>query len=172
MTRRFRKSHPEATDPFATMPAPPLGQYTSLPSTWMTWLAGETAWRTMFLAHIINCVASRHPQTDELSPYYEPLDDELIWNMPLPCSSAAWTAQSEQEWLNALSVQDSPNHGENQQFPVADIPTPTVHGSTIKLLFTNYTKDSLKLRFGGEIGLQDSDSFRNLVVHCAMKHYL
>jgi len=88
MTRRFCQSHPEATDPSAAMTTDAVMRYAPAPSAWLTWSVAETSRRMVFLANIVNYFATRDAKTGETDPYYEPLNDEMIWNMPLPCSAA------------------------------------------------------------------------------------
>ncbi|KAH0363943.1 hypothetical protein KCU65_g7066, partial [Aureobasidium melanogenum] len=163
MTRRFCQSHPEATDPTVALSNDSLTRYGTVSSAWMTWLVGETARRTVFLAHVVNYFASKDLKTGEPSPYYEPLDDEMIWNMPLPCSSAVWGAKTEQEWLSVLRSQ----HQFDDQAVLLSS-TFTLE-PTIKSLLTKFTKEQLRLQYASNIGLKNSDSLRNLIVHCALE---
>lgn len=162
MTRRFYQSHPEVTDPSAALSNDSLTRYGTVSSAWMTWLVGETARRTVFLAHIVNYFASKDLETGEASPYYEPLNDEMIWNMPLPCSSAAWEAKTEQEWLGVVHSQ---HQVDDQAVSLSSI---FALEPTIKSLLTKLTPEQLRLEYAGNLGLENSDSLRNLVVHCAL----
>ncbi|CAD0096191.1 unnamed protein product [Aureobasidium mustum] len=166
MTRRFCQSHPEATDPSAEMNRDSRVRYVSAPSAWMTWLVAETARRTIFLAHIVNYYATKDPKTGEVSPYYESLNDEMIWNMPLPCSSAAWKARTEQEWLDVLRKEHKVMATEGQYTLLSEIFS---NEPTISSLLAKFTKDQLRLHFSGEMGLDESDSLRNLIIHCALE---
>ncbi|THW24989.1 hypothetical protein D6D23_04753 [Aureobasidium pullulans] len=166
MTRRFCLSHPEAINPSAQMNRDALIRYTTAPSAWMTWLVGETARRTVFFANITNYLGSKSPVTGELSPYYEPLDDELIWNMPLPCSSAIWTARTEQEWLQALRAQDPGIDLEDQPILLSKLFN---REPTLKSLMINFTKNYLLTQYSERCGLEDSESLRNLIVRCALE---
>ena len=166
MTRRFCQSHPEATDPSASMTTDAVMRYAPAPSAWLTWLVGETSRRTVFLAHIVNYFATKDAKTGEISPYYEPLNDEMIWNMPLPCSSAVWKAQTEQEWLGVLQKQSLNFVTENQSVLLSAVFT---HEPTIKSLMTKFTKDHIRAQFSGNLGLQDTESFRTLIVYCALE---
>lgn len=141
-------------------------RYAPAPSAWLTWAVGETSRRIIFLAHIVNYLATRDAKTGETDPYYEPLDDEMIWNMPLPCSAAAWNAQTEQEWLSVLQKQDTNFVTDSQSVLLSEV---FKHEPTIKVLITKFTKDHIRSQFAGNIGFQDSESFRNLVVRCALK---
>lgn len=169
MTRRFCQSHPEATDPSAEMNRDSLIRYASAPSAWMTWLVAETARRTVFLAHIVNYFATKDPKTGEVSPYYEPLNDEMICNMPLPCSSAAWKARTEQEWLNVLRKENKLMATDGQSILLSEL---FRNEPTISSLLSKFTKEHLRLQFSRNIGLDDSDSLRNLIIHCALEQSL
>ncbi|THX72461.1 hypothetical protein D6D04_09071, partial [Aureobasidium pullulans] len=165
MTRRFCLSHPEAINPSAQMNRDALVRYTTAPSAWMTWLVGETARRTVFFADIANYFASKSPVTGELSPYYEPLDDELIWNMPLPCSSAIWNARTEHEWLQLIRTQDPGISSEDQPMLLSMVFN---REPTLKSLMTNFTKDYLLTQYSGRYGLENSESLCNLIVRRAL----
>ncbi|KAG9561387.1 hypothetical protein KCU71_g8990, partial [Aureobasidium melanogenum] len=159
MTRRFCQSHPEATNPTAVLSNDSLTRYGTVSSAWMTWLVGETARRTVFLAHIVNYLASKDPKTGEISPYYESFNDEMIWNMPLPCSSAAWEAKIEREWLSVLRSQHQLVFSDDQAVSLSKV---FALEPTIKSLLTKSTKEQLRLQYAGNMGLENSDSFRNL----------
>jgi hypothetical protein len=166
MTRRFCQSHPEATDPSATMTADAVKRYAPAPSAWLTWSVGETSRRTVFLAHIVNYFASRDGKTGEVSLYYEPLNDEMIWNMPLPCFPAAWKAQTEQEWLCVLQKENPDFVVESGSVLLSEV---FAHEPTIKSLMARFTKDHIRSQFSGNMGLQDTESLRNLIVYCALE---
>ncbi|KAK6007390.1 hypothetical protein QM012_004204 [Aureobasidium pullulans] len=166
MTRRFCQSHPEATNPAAALSNDSLSRYGTVSSVWMTWLVGETARRTVFLAHIINFFASGDTKTGEISPYHESLNDEMILNMPLPCSSAAWEAKTEQEWLSVLRSQRQMAIPDDQAVSLAEV---FALEPTIESLRQKLTKEQLKSQYSGNIGLETSESLRNLIVHGALE---
>ncbi|RSL55911.1 hypothetical protein CEP54_009126 [Fusarium duplospermum] len=63
---------------------------------WEPWALGETIRRTILLVNTINCLSCRVGRQD---PYlYEPLDDNLVSNLPLPAPTALWRAKSVTEW--------------------------------------------------------------------------
>lgn len=129
----------------------------------------ETARRMLFLANIVNYYASKDPSTDELSPYYEPLDDGLICNLSLPSSTAAWTARSEEDWLGTMASEKRLHNNDGDSVESTAL---NANGMTLNTLFSSYTKDDLRSNFDGECGMQGSDSFRRLVVRCAVDQYL
>jgi len=139
-------------------------RYVPAPSAWLTWSVAETSRRMVFLANIVNHFATRDAKTGETDPYYEPLNDEMIWNIPLPCFAAAWDAQTEQEWLSVLRKQNGNFVTDSQSVSLSQV---FAHEPTIKSLMANFSKDHIKSQFAGDMGFQDTESFRNLVVHCA-----
>ncbi|KAI8669486.1 hypothetical protein NCS57_00763900 [Fusarium keratoplasticum] len=63
---------------------------------WEPWALGETIRRTILLVNTINCLSCRVGRQD---PYlYEPLDENLVSNLPLPAPTALWRAKSATEW--------------------------------------------------------------------------
>lgn len=63
---------------------------------WQTWIVEETLRRILFLANIVNTLARRrHPENPS---YYEALDEELIFSMPLPAPDIMWKASTAEEW--------------------------------------------------------------------------
>ena len=63
---------------------------------WEPWALGETIRRTVLLVNSINCLSCRVGRQD---PYlYEPLDENLVSNLPLPAPTALWRANSATEW--------------------------------------------------------------------------
>jgi len=141
-------------------------RYAPAPSVWLTWSVAETSRRIVFLAHIVNYFATRDAKTGEADPYYEPLNDEMIWNMPLPCSAAAWDAQTGQEWLSVLRKQNENFATDSQSVSLSQV---FAQEPTIKSLMANFSKDYIKSQYAGDMGFRDTVSFRNLVVHCALE---
>ncbi|KAH0489422.1 hypothetical protein TgHK011_009853 [Trichoderma gracile] len=66
-------------------------------TTWGRWRTTETTRRTVFIVNMINFLNNYDPTTRRTSPYYEPLNDDLILNMPLPCSQTVWLAYEEEK---------------------------------------------------------------------------
>ncbi|KAF1988170.1 hypothetical protein K402DRAFT_402874 [Aulographum hederae CBS 113979] len=182
MTRRFVHSHPEVTTP-----SPPLSPTTSLnygatPSAWLSWYVAETARRTIFLANLVNFLASLDTVSGEQSPYYEPLDDELILSMQLPSSERTWSARSEGEWREAVSgdevgfwLRDNGGGGSSASGSVSSasggnvgsgtgLPT---KGMTLRELLHGNSKEQLRVRFQSCFGVEGSDDVRGLIALCA-----
>lgn len=82
MTRGFIQSHIQDSRE-DLMPAGALSM-----SNWERWKVAETARRTILLANIIHFLGNHDPETGKPPPYYEPLNDELIMSLLLPCSHA------------------------------------------------------------------------------------
>jgi len=90
----------------------------------------------------------------------------MISNIPLPCSVAAWDAQTEQEWLSVLRKQNGKFVTTSQSVSLSQV---FAYEPTIKSLMANFSQDHIKSQFAGDMGFQDTESFRNLVVHCALE---
>lgn len=83
MTRHLARLHQQSTG---------LSEQT----WWEPWALGETIRRTILLVNTINCLSCRVGRQD---PYlYEPLDENLVSNLPLPAPTALWRAKSVTEW--------------------------------------------------------------------------
>lgn len=133
------------------------------------WTVSETARRTIFLANIVHFLSNHDPETGRPSPYYEPLDDDLILSMPLPCNHALWTALTEQEWRLAMEYCQtnlSPNiDNRSSAF------TSMSGCYTLKSLLENLSHDSLRNSISSDLGLGSSDELRRFVILCAIKQF-
>ncbi|RSM09507.1 hypothetical protein CEP52_004099 [Fusarium oligoseptatum] len=79
---------------------------------WESWALGETIRRTILLVNSINCLSCRVGRQD---PYlYEPLDDNLVSNLPLPAPTALWRAKSATEWETQKLLMADPGFGTSQ----------------------------------------------------------
>lgn len=65
---------------------------------WEEWRVWETALRTVHMVHVVN-VVSMHCASRRGD--YEPLDDEAVGDLPLPCPEEVWQASSSVEWMRA-----------------------------------------------------------------------
>lgn len=63
---------------------------------WQEWRVLETVLRTIHVVHAINVVSAR-----QNGGCYEPLDDETISGLPLPCTGSVWRAATAVEWARA-----------------------------------------------------------------------
>lgn len=163
MTHCYAQSYPEILNPDVKVFSDPSSAPTStISSPWARWKITETARRTIFFANIVNYYINHNSTTKQQLPYYEPLDNELILNMPLPCSHAAWVAQDEQEWMNAIQTPPS---------PLALLGQDTLPGVSLKIILSKYTKDYVQRELGGTIGFGNSDQLRSLVILCASEQF-
>lgn len=158
MARRFWQSHPEARNPSIQLSAGILSRYGSSPTPWLTWYVGETARRTLFLINAINFLASIDPTTGEKSPYYEPLDDSSIIDLPLPCDNAVWAAGSEPEWQHKMAI-------ESDSFEI-DAPA-----HTLRDFLSKHSTEDLMTQANSSWGLNDSDQLRGLIILCALVQF-
>ncbi|KAJ3463273.1 hypothetical protein MRS44_008059 [Fusarium solani] len=79
---------------------------------WEPWALGETIRRTILLVNTINCLSCRVGRQD---PYlYEPLDENLVSNLPLPAPTALWRAKSATEWETQRLLMADPDLGVSQ----------------------------------------------------------
>ncbi|KAL9616286.1 MAG: hypothetical protein Q9160_008826 [Pyrenula sp. 1 TL-2023] len=158
MARRFWKSHPEARNPSTQLPAGILSHYGSSPTPWLTWYVGETARRTLFLINAINLLASIDLTTGDKSPYYEPLDDSAIMDLPLPCSNAIWAAGSEPEWQQKMA-----RESDSYEIDAAE--------HTLKDFLSKHSTEDLLTLASTSFGLDDSDQLRAMVILCALVQF-
>ena len=176
MTQCFAKSYPEIhnTDPrvffnsAATMTSP--GK-----SPWNKWMITETARRTIFLAHIVNFFCHRDLESAQQSPYYEPLDDDLIMNMPLPCSHTLWNARTEDEWTRLMMQQNEPSILARDSIfgfhpPPPESPSARISQPTVKSVLSKVTKDYLRMNASQSVGFGDSDELRRFFILCVLEH--
>ncbi|KAF3388538.1 hypothetical protein F1880_004518 [Penicillium rolfsii] len=162
MTRDFIRSHnfPEGT---LTAQAYTPGQ------AFQQWATTETARRTIFLANIVHFLGNHDPETGEPSPYYEPVDDQLILKMPLPYATTMWAAQTEQEWrlaMKDLETARSPGDGDlSSELHAAQ------RGLNLGQIFSEYSQETLQNRLGRDFGLGSTDELRKFIVLCALKQF-
>jgi hypothetical protein len=85
MTRRLCKLHQKA-----------FGQNEVC---WSEWKFAESLRRNVFFVHIVNIVAAEARKLHH--DYFEPLNDAMILQMPLPAPESMWRACSDAEWRAA-----------------------------------------------------------------------
>ena len=171
MTQCFSKSYLETHD---TTLMPPVHPNTS----WNQWAVTETARRTIFLANITNFFSNRNHKSGQQSPYYEPLNDELILNLPLPCSHALWSARTEEEWrkLAHLDASSGGVFGVFATSPGSEVLDGDryLHDPphmTLKLLLSKFTKDYLREALKAQAGFGDSNELRSFIILCALEQF-
>lgn len=134
------------------------------PGTWTEWLVAESARRTVFLANIVNFLSRRDNTSKRISAHYQPISDELILEMPLPCSRTLWAARTEEEWENAIAA---PNHND----PLSVFHNEDTCQLSLRSLFSLMSKDDLRLRAESTAGFGDSDQLRAFIVLCALEQF-
>ncbi|TVY90240.1 hypothetical protein LAWI1_G003684, partial [Lachnellula willkommii] len=109
--------------------------------------------------------------TRKTSPYYEPLSDDLILNMPLPCSQTVWLAFEEENCRLAIK-----NHQPwvNYSSPDPDHPTTEALSkeTCLSTILSKYSKERIQAAIGPHVGLGDSDDLRRLIILCATEQFL
>ena len=122
--------------------------------------------RTAFFANMVNFLGNYDIGTGKISPYYEPLDDDLILNMPLPCSQAAWLACDEESWRLEME-----SHPPSVNYLSSDLDQPGSDAlsrqTCLKFIVSKFSKERLETEVGAPVGLGDSDEFRRLIILCA-----
>ncbi|KAH2279149.1 hypothetical protein KXW96_007901 [Aspergillus fumigatus] len=191
MTQCFSRSYLECHD-VALLPD------TDPNRSWVQWAVTETARRTMFLANIVNFFSNRDLESGRQLPYYEPLNDELIMKMPLPCNQALWSARTEDEWRRATQMankQASPagSPGTSDAFaplgaaaaasaagPAAGPPNAVgeplpnhhhLHLLSLQSLFSKFAKDYLRANFTTNAGFGGSNELRSFIILCALEQF-
>lgn len=137
-------------------------------SQWARWRITETARRTIFFANMLNFYNNRDLHTGKQLPYYEPLNEDLILNMPLPCSHAAWVARDEEEWSvaiknqkdSAISTLDSRSHACER-----------LSSETLKNVRSKFNKEYLQTEIGTSFGFGDSNELRRLIILCSCEQF-
>ncbi|PVH91552.1 hypothetical protein DM02DRAFT_636054 [Periconia macrospinosa] len=170
MTQCYARSYPQISNPDITVFSNPDSAPTStISSPWARWKITETARRTVFLANIVNFYINHNNATGKQLPYYEPLDDDLILGMPLPCSHAAWIARDESEWVTAMQTPPPlpALHHVSKNSPEWD----TIPDVTLKTILSKYTKDYIHSEFGRIAGFSDSDKLRAFIILCATEQF-
>lgn len=128
--------------------------------TWAKWVVAESARRTVFLANIVNFLGKRQ------SVYYQPLGDELILDMPLPCSQALWAARTEEEWEKQIATAQS----QSDPFSVFT-EDEDISQWSLRSLFSVISKNDLRVRAQSTAGFGDSNQLRALIVLCALEQF-
>lgn len=137
-----------------------------------SWSVLETARRTVFLANIVNFLTSIEPDTGKMFPYYEPLDDELILDMPLPCSHALWDTRIEEDWRQIAEYSKCAGGAgpdRDDLFMTTFCVRPDCH--TLRQMFANLSKKHLETFLLANPGFDGSDGFRSFVIRCALQQF-
>ncbi|PYH98004.1 C6 zinc finger domain protein [Aspergillus ellipticus CBS 707.79] len=68
-------------------------------SNWSRWKFTESLRRNIFFANIISTLASKTRKFNGI--HFDPLDNVMLLQLPLPAPEEMWQARSEEEWMNA-----------------------------------------------------------------------
>jgi hypothetical protein len=143
---------------------------------WHRWVITEAARRTLFMLNMANWFSCYDLTTNTQSPYYEPLCDDIVFGLPLPCSDAQWLAGNEMDWRAAVQSE------ELRHFNGAETGADGVHARR-----SEYTlSDALKInpvsafdrhasigqtrvdaQLGPKPGFANSEQLRNLIILAA-----
>lgn len=172
MTRAYIQPYLQIRSPdidaFSDFKSTPCSPTTT---TWGRWRTTETTRRTVFIVNMVNFLKNYDPRMRKISPYYEPLNDDLILNMPLPCSQAVWLAYEEESCRLAMK-----NHQPwvNSSSPDPDRTTAEAlsRENCLNTILSKYSKERIQAAIGSHVGLGDSDDLRRLVILCATEQFL
>lgn len=170
MVRKYLQHYPDLrntdVNAFSSPKSSPCG---AAVSTWARWRITETARRTIFFANMLNFCCNLDHRTGKLSPYYEALDDDLILNIPLPCSHAAWTARDEDDWM--LAIRNDPTGAEQISVDSNQPVTPLVTEPSLKTILSIFRRECLQAQIGTRTGFGNSDELRRLIIFCASEQF-
>ena len=171
MVRKYFQNYPDLRNPDVNAFSNPRSSPCSAAlSTWARWRITETARRTIFFANMLNFCSNLDHRTGKLSPYYEAIDDDLILNMPLPCSHTAWIAREEDDWMLAMH-NDLTGADQTSVHPTTNGMTTFVTEPSLKTIFSNFQKECLQTQIGTRIGFGDSEDLRRLIILCASEQF-
>ncbi|KAL9619039.1 MAG: hypothetical protein Q9160_006294 [Pyrenula sp. 1 TL-2023] len=158
MAESYAQSNPEIRNPDVSVFSDPNSNpCPKVTSPWARWKTTETARRTIFFANMVNFCSNYDHTTGKQMAYYEPLNDDLILNMPLPCNQAAWSADDEDTWKTAIKTPSSPPNYFAE--------------TTLKIILSSNIKDQLQAEIGTNVGFGDSDQLRRLIILCASEQF-
>lgn len=124
------------------------------------------------MVNVLNFYSNRDHGTGKQMPYYEPFDDELILNMPLPCSHAAWSASCEEDWRAAMlrppNMPLDPSSSTDVNGPGCGTLASEI---LLKNILSSVTREDLQGQLGQSAGFGDSDQLRNLIILCAGEQF-
>ncbi|EXJ77341.1 hypothetical protein A1O3_09567 [Capronia epimyces CBS 606.96] len=171
MTNSYLGHYPQIRNPdVGVFSDPNSNPCPAATSAWARWRITETARRTVFFANIVNFYGNRDHQTGKQTPYYEPLNDDLVLNMPLPCNEAAWSARNEEDWR--LAIDSLPPLASRLSSSCNSLGCETVSSEiSLKSIFSKFPKEHLQAELGTKAGFGDSDEFRALIVLCASEQF-
>lgn len=158
MAESYSQSNPEIRNPDVNVFSDPNSNpCPKVTSAWARWKTTETARRIIFFANMVNFCSNYDHTTGNQLQYYEPLNDDLILNMPLPCNQAAWLADDEDTWKAAMKTPSS-----SANYFVE---------TTLKTILTSNNKEQLQAEIGTNVGFGDSDELRRLIILCGSEQF-
>ncbi|KAH8585439.1 hypothetical protein B0O99DRAFT_587368 [Bisporella sp. PMI_857] len=171
MTEIYCRSYPEIRNPDYNVFSDPHSSPCSAATTsWARWRITETARRTVFFANILNFYSNRNHNTGKQLAYYEPLNDDLILNMPLPCSQAAWAARTKEDWKFAMM-----KHPTSASHLLSSFNNPGCEAISsemfLKNILSQFSKEYLQIEIGTSVGFGNSDELRRLIILCATEQF-
>jgi hypothetical protein len=169
MTGVYAKSYSQIHNPdVSVFTDPSSSPCIAATSQWARWRITETARRTIFFANMLNYYSNRDHNTGKQLPYYEPLNDDLILNMPLPCSHAAWVARDEEEWNITMKNQTA------SAINTAGFNSPgceALSSGILKNILSKFNKEYLQAEIGTSVGFGNSDELRGLIILCSCEQF-
>jgi hypothetical protein len=86
---------------------------------WAEWKFAESLRRNVFFIHIVNILAAEARKLHH--DYFEPLNDAMILQMPLPAPEDMWRACSEEEWRVAREYTQPTSHASSTLQDLLDL---------------------------------------------------
>jgi hypothetical protein len=172
MTKSYARLYPQilSHDP-AVFSDPNSAPGTDQDTPWCRWRITETARRMVFLANMVNFFSNIDLTTGKQLAYYDPLDDDLILNMPLPCSQAEWSAQNEEDWQNAVHTRQLQEFPQSISSALDGTTREAIAGMTsLSAVFSQCSTDFLQTTLSS-IGFGNSDALRALIILCACEQF-
>jgi hypothetical protein len=175
MAQIYAKSYPELRNPnFTAFDDVSSTPDLAIKGAWHRWRITETARRTLFMLNMVNWYSYLDLATGKQLPYYESLCDDIVLDLPLPCSEAAWSAPNENEWRVAMQAQQA----QKELDPLQIAPELTLAGAVAFVQQGNHQRsqqidgtdedeDSILDALSDKAGFGDSEQFRALVLFAA-----
>jgi hypothetical protein len=117
---------------------------------------------------MLNFYSNRDSNTGKQLPYYEPMNEDLILNMPLPCSHAAWIARDEEEWNTASK---NPRASASNTAGFNNHGSESLSSETLKNILSKFNKETLQAEIGTNVGFGGSDELRQLIILCSCEQF-
>ncbi|MCJ1367840.1 hypothetical protein MMC16_006975 [Acarospora aff. strigata] len=118
-------------------------------TAWETWMVAETLRRTVFLVNIVNTLSYRIYTQNPF--YYEPLNDDLVFDIALPAPDEMWKACTAEDWEAAKSKCGVANRGK----------------TTVKMVLEKLGTERLDGKHAGYELFEGLEGLSMLIVACA-----